>query len=197
MFAYTSVGLYLCERSEHMKRLSALLVAILPLIYIGAMECCHRIRISDEVFFAILGGYTLVGILFPILFSIVSAKAEGKFLAACNVWFYAGNLAVLAAQTVHWLIKLKEIRIAEQNGAMEGGLGLVLTVVFLYFPHWISYLFTRISGAISCSRALKGICRQEVRIIHTVLQLFVLTDLLSGIWVYCKCRRIPTQTNET
>lgn len=180
-----------------MKKLSATLVALLPLIYISAMACMHTIRISDEVFFGILGVYTLLGFLFPTLFSILNAKAERSFLTVCNVWFYAGNLALFVAQTVHWFIQLEEVRIAEQNGAMEGGLGLFLTVIFLYLPHWLSYLFTRIAGSVSCSRALKGICRQEVRIMHTVLQLFVLTDLLSAIWVYCKCRRIPTQTNET
>lgn len=178
-----------------MKKIASILVALLPLIYVGTMVTISKNRVTDEQLFVILGVYTLMGFLFPIFFSTASKKAERRFLAVSNVWFYAGNLVLLVAQIIYWLIRFEENRIAEQNGAIEGGLGLFLLIV-LFLPHWISYLFTRVAGAVSCSRALKGVCRQEVRILHTILQLFIVTDLLSAIWVCCKVSRTTSETTE-
>lgn len=171
-----------------MKKIASIFVALLPLIYVGTMVTISKIRVTDEQLFLILGAYTLIGFLFPIFFSIVSAKVERRFLAVSNVCFYAGNLVLLVAQIIYWLIRFEENHIAEQNGGMEGGLGLFLLII-LFLPHWISYLFTRIAGAVSCNRALRGVCSQEARILHTFLQLFIVADLLSALWVYCKLRR--------
>lgn len=170
-----------------MKKTFAVLTALLPLIYAGAMQTMAMGNAEDEVLFAVLGVFLLIGFLFPLLFMIASAKAESKFLAICNLWFYAGNLLLFAAEAVLWLIRLNEVRIAEQNGAVEGGLGLALLIV-IYLPHWISYLWVRVFGAIGTSRALTGKCSNLCRACHMLLQLVPLTDLVSAIWVLGKVK---------
>lgn len=168
-----------------MKKLSAALVALLPLVYVAAMWSSIKIRISDEQFFGILGVYALIGFLFPVIFSISSAKSARKFKAISNVWFYAGNLILLIAEIVYWFIQYEEVLIAERNGGMEGGLGLALLII-IYLPHWFTYLFTRIAGAISCARTLNGVCGGDAKIFHILLQLFPIFDLISAIWVLYK-----------
>lgn len=171
-----------------MKKLLAILTALLPVIYVITMQIVSQVQMGDDGFFAVLGIYLLIGLMFPILFSIASTKACKRFLAISNVWIYCANLALMIAEIVFWLIRFEENRIAEQNGAMEGGLGLVLLILFVYMPHWLSYLISRIVGAIHCERTLKGICGGGARALLTLFQLLPVTDLLSALWVYRKVR---------
>ncbi len=171
-----------------MKKLTSVLVALLPLLYCVIMQAANLLHLGDELFLGSLGIYALLGILLPIAYDRTCYQAENKFLAGNNLWFYGINLALFIAEIVLWLVRLEENRIAEQNGAMEGGLGLVLLIV-VYLPHWLSYLATRIAGAASCARTLRDACTPATRIFNVILQLFPGTDLLSGIWVYLNIRQ--------
>lgn len=182
-----------------MKKMLAILTALLPAIYVGSLQVSFLLHADDDILFVILGVFSVIGILFPVLFCIFGAKAENKFLAVSNIWFYAGNLLLLATQIALWIVRYQEVRIAEQNGGMEGGLGLAL-LILLFLPHWISYLFVRIIGAISCARSLRGVNGTRINVLLTSMQLFPVTDLISSIIVlrkvncFLSCQQPPIET---
>lgn len=163
-----------------MKKTVTILTGLLPFIYGGMIGLLMLADADDEMLFALIGIYTLIGIVLPLLFSYLTAKAERKFLAVCNVWFYSSNFAFFLVERIFWLVRLEQNRIAAQNGAMEGGLGLVL-LILLYLPHWLSYLVTRLAGAVSCERSLRGNCSGGVRGVNALLQLVPGIDLVSAI----------------
>lgn len=165
-----------------MKKTVTILTGLLPVIYAGMIGLLIFVNPQDEMLFALMGLYTLLGLVAPIMFSAVTTKAERTFLAVSNVWFYGVNLLFFLAEIIFWLVRLEQNRIAEQNGAMEGGLGLVL-LILIYLPHWISYLVTRLAGSVSCERSLRGICGESVKALHIILQLFPGADLISAVWV--------------
>lgn len=171
-----------------MKKLPSVLVALLPVIYIAAIFAAFCIQPEDELLFAILAAYALLGFFLPVIYCITTAKECKKFMAVSNVCFYAGNLLLFAAEIVFLYVYWQNLRIAEQNGAMEGGLGLVIWA-FLFLPHWLSYLCTRIVGAVCCARTLKGVCSTWVKELHILLQLFPVADLLSAVWVCLRLKR--------
>ena len=170
-----------------MKKLFAVLTALLPAIYAASVEISAFLRVEDEALFTIFGILLLIGFLIPVWFAVLTAKADKKFLAVCNLWFYGGNLLLLACEIALWIIRFHENKIAEMNGGMEGGLGLAL-LILLYLPHWSNYLVVRIVGAISTARTLKGISGENTRMAHTFLQLIPAADLLSAIWVLRKVK---------
>lgn len=172
-----------------MKKTVLILTGTLPFVYWGMIGLLMLTDADDEMLFGMMGLYTLMGIVLPILFSHLTAKADRRFLAVSNLWLYGGNLAVFLAEAIFWLVRLKENRIAAENGGMEGGLVLVL-LILIYFPHWISYVATRLAGAVNCERSLQGICRGCVRSANTLLQLIPGADVISAIWVL---RRITRQ----
>ena len=182
-----------------MKKTLAILTALLPAVYAASVEISAFFRVEDEALFTIFGILLLIGFLIPVWFATITAKADKKFLAACNLWFYGGNLLLLACEIVLWIIRYQEVRIAEQNGGMEGGLGLAL-LILLYLPHWSNYLVVRIVGAISTARTLKGVSGENTRMAHTFLQLIPVVDLVSAIWVLRKvkafqaCQQPPIET---
>ena len=169
-----------------MKKTFAILTALLPVIYAISMQLSVFLIKGDEALFAMLGIFLLIGFLLPVSFSIATAAADKRFLAICNLWFYAGNLLLFAYEIVLWCIRYHEEQIAAQNGAMGGGLGLALLIIIAYMPHWIIYLCVRIAGAISTARTLKGVSGENTRMAHTFLQLIPAADLLSAIWVLRK-----------
>lgn len=168
-----------------MKKLFAVLTALLPAVYLIGIGLAAVNGAQDEALFRILGILLLIGFLFPVWFAFLAAKADKKFLAVCNLWFYGGNLFLFAVEIALWIHRLIENRIAEQSGAVEGGLVLVLLFI-LYLPHWINYLVVRIVGAVSTARTLKGVSGENTRMAHTFLQLIPAADLLSAIWVLRK-----------
>ena len=175
-----------------MKKTATVLVALMPVVYCLIIQAANLLHLEDELFLGALGIYTLLGILLAIIYDRTCYRCDKLFLAANNLWFYAGNFALFIAEIVLWCIRLEETRIAEQNGAMEGGLGLVL-LILVYLPHWISYLATRIAGAATCARILKGLCSPTAVLCHVILQLLPGTDSISSIWVYQKVKQsIPT-----
>ena len=170
-----------------MKKTFAILTALLPAIYAASVEMSAFLRVEDEALFTIFGILLLIGFLIPVWFAVLTAKADKKFLAVCNLWFYGGNLLLLAYEIALWIIRFHENKIAEMNGGMEGGLGIAL-LILLYLPHWSNYLVVRIVGAVSTARTLKGVSGENTRMAHTFLQLIPAADLLSAIWVLRKVK---------
>ena len=170
-----------------MKKASTILTAMLPVMYLMAIGLSIVINPNDETLFLILGSYMLIGLLLPCLLFLFTAQAERKFLSIGNIWIIVGNLVLFIAEIVYWLIALKETQIAEANGAMGGGLGLVLLII-LYLPHWITYLCSRIVVSINSHRALKDICAQGIRALHAFLHMIPVLDLVSAIWVHWKVK---------
>lgn len=168
-----------------MKKLFAILFSLIPAIYAVGVAVFLYLMPEDEVLFAVLGGIVVLSIVFAIGHCSLSKNAERKFLASINVWGIVGNLLLFADEVTWWIYSYVQVRIAEQNGGMEGGLGLFLLII-VYMPHWISYLICRITAAINCQRILDGICSSAVRSAHTLLHIFPITDLISAIWVLCK-----------
>ena len=171
-----------------MKKLFSVLTVLLPAVFAVSLLLSAVSGAEDEALLALIGGFLFIGILFPVVFAAITANADKKFLAVSNLWFYATNLLLFASEIILWIIRWNEVRIAEQNGAMEGGLGLVL-LILLYLPHWISYLVTRIVGAVSTARVLKDVCDSGTGSVHTLVQLVPVADLLSAILVLRKVNR--------
>lgn len=166
-----------------MKRALITLTALLPAFYLLTIGLCLLINPEDETLFFLLGVYILIGLLLPCLLGFFTRDADTKLLALGNIWMAAGNVTLLMAEIIYWVVLFHQNRIAEENGAWGGGLGLVL-ILILYLPHWISYFFTHIAMSINCNSALRGICSKSVKAAHVILHLLPASDLISAIWVY-------------
>ena len=171
-----------------MKKLFAVLYVLIPVFYAAGMLACLYSMPEDEVLFTLLGGIIVLSFVSCIAYSILSANAKRQFLAITNIGSISCNLLLFAAEITWLVISYIQVRIAEQNGGMEGGLGIVLLIV-IYMPHWISYLICRITASINCSRALKGISSSSASIIHSILHLFPITDLISAVLVLQRVNR--------
>ena len=182
-----------------MKKTLTVLTALLPAIYAISMQLSVFLIKGDEALFAMLGIFLLIGFLLPVSFSVATAAADKRFLAICNLWFYAGNLLLFAYEIVLWCIRYHEEQIAAQNGGMEGSLGLAL-LILLFLPHWGSYLFVRVAGAISCARSLRGTGSTQGNAVLIGMQLFPVTDLISAGLVlrkvnrFLSCQQPPIET---
>lgn len=171
-----------------MKKLFAVLVSLIPAIYAAGMVLFLFIMPEDEVLFTVLGGIVLLSIVFCTVHSILSTKADRKFLALSNVWSVGGNLLLVIAEFVWLIVSYIQVRIAEQNGGMEGGLGIVLLIVF-FMPHWISYLICRLTAAIGCERALHGMIGNGWKTFLTLCHIIPVLDLICAIVVLHKVKR--------
>jgi hypothetical protein len=165
-----------------MKKTIVVLCALLPVIYVLSLLFLFLQDASDAPLLTFMIIYCVAAAVLHVLFCILTATSERKFLAACNIWLHVGNLLLFIFEAVYWFVQLEQTRIAEQNGAMGGGLGLVL-LILLYLPHWFSYFLTHITATINCSRTLQGICTGGVCALLAGLQLLPVTDILSAGWV--------------
>ena len=168
-----------------MKKVFAVLTTLLPAVYLIGLGISASVGAEDAALFALLGVMLILGFLLPVWYAMITANADKKFLAVCNLWFYGGNLFLFATEIALWIHSYIENRIAAQNGAMEGGLVLFL-LILLYLPHWSNYLVVRIVGVVSTGRILSGICEKRCRLIHMDLQLLPVADLISAILVLRK-----------
>ena len=171
-----------------MRRMFAILVSLIPAIYVAAMAVFLFIMPEDEVLFAVLGGIIVVSILGCIGYSVTSAKSSKQSIAVTNLWIIGGNLLLFAAEITWLVISYIQVRIAEQNGGMEGGLGIFLLIIF-YLPHWISYLICRCTAAIGCHRSLIDVTGNTAKTLHILLHLIPVFDLISAIWVLLRVKR--------
>jgi hypothetical protein len=174
-----------------MKKVLLVLMPLLPVFYVLTILGLFLLDVNDEQLFVALGGYIVIPLAATILHCWLTSNSASYPLTLSNMWAYISNLALFLFEAVYWVKTLIEVRIAEQNGAMGGGLGLVL-LILLYLPHWVSYSLTHVAGAIGCSRVLQDKCTPGVRICHILLQLFPFTDLISEIWVL---NRVKKQEN--
>lgn len=144
--------------------------------------------VSDKVLFAFLGLYMLIGLAVCTMHFTVTLQCEPKEIVMWNTWFLTSNLLVYAVSVVILIVRIIENRIAEENGAWEGGLGIFL-LILLCLPHWITYGLSRISAAVGCSRASKIGFNSAIQILLTILHLFPFTDLIAAVILCRKWKR--------
>lgn len=171
-----------------MKKTLATLLALLPVIYLATLGVLAWLDAADEPLLMMMLVYFVAALALHIAYTAHTTHADGRFLAVSSLWISGVNLVFFLAEIILWLVRLEENRIAEANGAMEGGLGLVL-MILIYLPHWFSYLMSRITGTISCYRALNGVCSETPRLLHSLLQLLPGGDLLSTIWMIRRIKK--------
>ena len=165
-----------------MKKTLAITAALLPVIYIASLLILFLLGATDKPLLLFMVCYCIFAAILLIIFGFITAETNRKFLANTNILLYIGNLGLFVFEIVFWWVRMEQNRIAAANGAMGGGLDLLL-LILLYLPHWFSYLLTRVAGAINCLRILHGRHRGIICAIHTILQLFPVTDLISACWV--------------
>ncbi len=171
-----------------MKKVAFIATALLPVVYAFLIGLAALSDLNDDPLFIALGIYIFIGLILSCLTAVWGAKMDAKAIAVGNIWLFGVNLAFFIGEVILWLVQLEEVRIAEQNGAMGGGLGLLLLII-LYIPHWATYCFSHVAGAVGCARALKGRCGDGAKLLHCFLHLFPVTDLASAIWVYRKVKQ--------
>lgn len=182
-----------------MKRLFAILTALTPAFYILTLVILFQVDAKD--------GLTIISILATIVLTLIICKvyasfrhqAEILFLAKMNLWIIGSNLLVFLAQIMIMVIVIIDVRIAEQQGAMEGGLMIVL-YYFLFLPSRINYLICRITAALCARNALDETLYSHRKGIHSILHLFPFADMVSAVWVYRKvkaCQGFQQPTIET
>ena len=179
------------ERGNFMKKAIVWLNALLPVMYLMMIGICILINPNDEMLFFILGIYSLIGLLLPGLLALLTANTSNRLLATGNLWIAISNLSLLAAQAIYWFTRLIEIQIAAANGAMEGGLELVV-LILLYLPHWVSYFLARIACAINCVRVLLHKSNNANYILYALMHLLPITDLIGAMLVL---RQVKKQEN--
>ena len=169
-----------------MKKLFAVLVALIPVLYV---TCMLLVLFYEEDYIpTLLGGIIILGLLFNAAFCALSNKANKKFLATCNLWSLSTNLIVYAAEIIYFIVLVAMSSDIGPSPDMGVGLGIALYIIFC-IPHWITYLFTRIFAAINCGIALRNVCSTAVKALHVILHLIPLADLLSAIWVFGRVHR--------
>lgn len=162
-----------------MRKVFNILVALIPAMYLGGMAAFLYIMPEDEVLFAVLAGTILLSMLLCIAYSVNSPQQDKKALCITNLWIIGGNLLLFLAEIIWLIVSSIQVHIATQNGGMEGGLGLFLLIIF-YMPHWISYLICRITAAVHCCRALRGICSSGQAGIYAILHIIPVLDIVSA-----------------
>lgn len=165
-----------------MKKMFAPLIAILPLLYILMIGMFFLFSPSDSALFSVLGAYLLMTLLFTVCFCYSLDQYSPRKLAVYNILFSAGNVLLLLIEALFWIVKEAEIQQQAQNGATEGGL-MLLVLIILYLPHWISYFMIRIAGIISCNRSLDSTCSKGTKILHNTLHFLPIADLVSSVFV--------------
>ena len=168
-----------------MKKAFLILLPLLPLIYVLSIAGLFFLDSNDEQLFAVLGCYIFLSLVLTICGCTRTKNTPFIMLARSNVWAAVSNLILFLAEGVYWIISLNQIKIAEANGAMEGGLMLLL-LILLYLPHWISYLLTRIAGAVNCVRILRS---DSNYMLHALMHLLPVTDLISAIIVLYQVKK--------
>ena len=175
-----------------MKKILSAIASFLPLIYIASLLMLFLLDATDEPLLLFMVCYCIFSAIVVIMLCFITAGADRKFLANTNILLYVGNLGLFIFEIIFWLVQMEQVRIAEQNGAMGGGLALFL-LILLYLPHWFSYLLTHVAGAINCLRILHGRRNGFACAIHTILHLLPMTDLISACWVKHTVKRDKTE----
>lgn len=182
-----------------MKKLFGILTALVPSFYILTIVLLMHIGTEDEVTIATIVGIVLLALIFCAMYGAFRHKADSLFLARMNLWIIGGNLLVFLGQVVIMIITIIDVRIAEQQGAMEGGLAIVALWI-LFLPIRINYFFCRVTAALCASRALDNTLYDRYKALHLILHLIPVLDMISAIWVYIKvkyCQNFQQPTIET
>ena len=174
-----------------MKKLFGVLTALVPLIYVMTCMFLFYFDAEDEVTISAVLGSIVLALIICAVYSSFRRKAESIFLAKMNLWIIGGNLLVFLTLIVVMIITIIDVHIAEQQGAMEGGLAIV-ALWLLTLPIRINYFFCRVTAALCINHALENTLYSRFQTLHFVLHLFPVLDMISAIWVYHKVKQCHT-----
>ena len=180
-----------------MKTATKWLMILLPVLYCVGMQSMVVLDASYEFLFGFLGGYLLLGLIATVLYSVLTRLDSPASAVKANIWILASNLLVFACCLILLTVRFIENRIAEENGAMEGGL-LIFLLIVVFLPHWLTYLMARIAGAVCCSKKWPG--RKVHGELLGVLSLIPVADLIIAIILLRKvnpsqrCQQPPIAT---
>ncbi len=173
-----------------MKKLSPYLIAILPLLYLAMIDLLYLVDASVSALIGVFLIYMVLSMLFTTAFShYIDCYPRAK-LAQYDFLFSLENFLLFLAEVVYWLVQRALMLEQAQNGATEGGLILLLLII-LYLPHWVSYFMIRVIGIISCNRMLSGICSKGTKTVHAICHFFPATDVISSLLVLRKIKSWP------
>ena len=171
-----------------MKKVLAAVMGLLPAVYLLCLGLSFLLDSQDEPLLVMMLGYCAAALAIHIAYSARTARSSRRFQAVSNLWICSVNFAFLLAEIILWLVQLRGVRLAEAEGAMGGGLGLLLLII-LYLPHWFSYFLTRIVSTVSCYRALQGIVPVNARLVFSLLQLIPGADVISAVLVLRRVKK--------
>lgn len=174
-----------------MKKLFSVLTALVPLFYIMTCVFLFYLDAEDVVTISAILGSIVLALIICAVYSSFRHKAESSFLAKMNLWIIGVNLLVFLALIVVMVITIIDVRIAEQQGAMEGGMAIVV-LWLLTLPIRINYFFCRITAALCASQALDNTFYNRFKTLHFVLHLFPVLDMISAVLVYSKVKHCQT-----
>jgi hypothetical protein len=172
-----------------MKRVFLILSPLLPVIYILSIAGLIIFDANDSQTFAVFGCYIILSLTLSVLGCIFTKDIPQLKVARSHLWSTISNLTLFICEAVYWIITLIQIRKEEEIGAMGGGLALLI-LILICLPHWISYLLTRITGAVNCTRILQGKSNRLDYFLHTIMHLFPVTDLISAILVLRQVKKV-------
>ncbi|MGN0999020.1 MAG: hypothetical protein ACI4PO_05660 [Faecousia sp.] len=151
-----------------MRKAMPVLSALLPYIYFLGFGCMLLLDIdSDAVLLGFLAVYFVLGILVSALYAVF-ADARSNF--AVKLAAIPGDLFVIA----YFVIRCMETEQATQNGAIEGGLGIIVLII-LSIPYLLCRVMTMISSAVACGRRVHGSDH-----IYTVLHVLPIFDIIGA-----------------
>jgi hypothetical protein len=182
-----------------MKKMLGIFTALTPAFYILTLVMLLLVDAKDGLTIFSIFGTIILTLIICKVYASFRHKAEILFLAKMNLWIIGSNLLVFLAQIVIMIIVIIDVRIAEQQGAMEGGLMIVL-YYFLFLPSRINYFICRITAALCARNALDETLYSHRKGIHSILHLFPFADMVSAVWVYRKvkvCQGFQQPTIET
>ena len=174
-----------------MKKMLGIFTALTPAFYILTLVMLFLVDAKDGLTIFSIFGTIILTLIICTIYASCRHKAENLFLAKMNLWIVGSNLLVFLAQIVIMIIVIIDVRIAEQQGAMEGGLAIVL-YHFFFLPSRINYLICRITAALCAHRALDDTLYSHRKGLHTFLHLIPIADMISAIWVYRKVKHFQT-----
>lgn len=170
-----------------MKKLFAVLTALLPVIYIGGIFTVLKLE-NDDLLWPAAGIFLLFALIVHIVYVTLTKNSPRRFLTISNIWIIGTNFLFHITKIIVLIVITIDVQIRAQQGAQEGG--LIIALLFMFsIPNWITYAFTRIAASINCYRAMHDIVHSTKELLHILLHLFPLADLISAILVLRKVNR--------
>ena len=149
-----------------MSKVTPVLAAAFPYVFFAGFGCMLLFdSVSDGVLLGFLAVYFALGVILSVLYAVF-ADARSNF--AVKLAAIPGDLFVI----VYFVIRCIEVEQATQNGAIEGGLGIIVLII-LSIPYLLCRVMSMVSAAIACGRRVHGSDH-----IYTVLHVLPIFDII-------------------